>query len=998
MIKKASIVIEPQRSRHAKALGSLDALLLCCFIFFIFAASSFAGSSSGISGSAKDSTSEIQDLQMKGKEVISFQFDPNGQILVFQKGFSMTVGPTEFSSEKAVLWLVKPVGNSVEKVNYTMTGYLQGQVRLKRNSKVTSHESEMVVWFKVNGEVLVTSDKKEQSDPRGLELYASAYHTMRGADIGPISAAAEPLLSGKRLSKISVVQASELSEPDKEKKPDFRYPITLAPTSEEGIVTKVEGNIATIKGGFYLSQKQEIKGKIRLLELQADDAVIYLPEDNNEPNEAGGEFDEIMAAGYIKAIYLTGNVVMTEGQRTIRADEIFYDYENQKAIVINATIRNFDTNNGIPIYIRASKLQQLAANKFSAENAIITTSEFYIPQLSLNAASIIVTDNTAIERQEGEESKNDFDVRMRDVSLKYYNTKLPLYFPILRTNMVRPDLPIKSVHVGNDNTFGTYIETSWYTSRLLGLQEPNGTDSTMFLDYYNDRGLGGGIETKYYREDYFGRFLGYMIDDHGEDRLGRTSDRKNLEPDDELRGRFFWQNRYFLPYRWQLSTELSYLSDENFLESFYRQEYNLDKPQETLIHMKRIEDNWGLSLLGKARINDFENELEELPAVEFHWTGHSFLDDKLTFYSDTQVSRLRQRYSSGSAAAGSSDFFSFLTTRNEIDMPLSVNKFKIVPFVAGTAAFEDGLGFYKDIDDSIAAGEDNIFIGEAGVRGSVQPFWKVFPNVNSQLWDLNQLRHVIQPHFSAVGYTQSESVAEQRDIFNVGITQKLQTKRGSGSQKRTVDWMSLDTDITWVNNSSDDSTGADRYFWNNPYIPLINEESILIPQKDRRGSAVYGPRHNYFSTDFTWNLSDSTAFLSDMYYDLQDGVVQQVDYGFSHMRQPNLSYYVGSRYLKNIDNGYGEHGSNAFIYALTYILDPRYSLVYAGQVDFDYGAAVRNDIALIRRYHRLFWAVTYSRDESLDRQSVGISLWPQGVPDLAFGSSRYMDLGGSAGF
>ena len=102
--------------------------------------------------------------------------------------------------------------------------------------------------------------------------------------------------------------------------------------------------------------------------------------------------------------------------------------------------------------------------------------------------------------------------------------------------------------------------------------------------------------------------------------------------------------------------------------------------------------------------------------------------------------------------------------------------------------------------------------------------------------------------------------------------------------------------------------------------------------------------------------------------------------------------------MRNIDNGYGQHGSNAFTYALTYILDPRYSLVYSGQYDFDYGQPIRNDIALIRRYHRLFWAISYSRDESLDKQSIELSLWPQGIPDLAFGSKRYMDLGGSAGF
>jgi lipopolysaccharide export system protein LptA len=1012
MIKKVCKTLESQRHIVTRARSPFDAelhkdflilqlnqvCLLILLVSFIMTAVSFAGNSSGTTGNAADGTSVVQDIQMKGKDAITFQYDKNGQILVFQNGFTMNVGQTEFSSEQAVNWIVKTERNSSGEADYTMTGYLQGKVQMKKNGKVVSTEPEMIVWFKVNGEVSITAERKKSTDPRSLEMYAVAYNTMQGAGIGPINTEAKPLLSGVKASKVSVVKIDEKNPPAKNSQQSIRYPITLNPNKGKEIKFEVKDNKATITGGFYLSQKQEIKGKTLLLEMQADNAVIFLPEDTNEPNDGTVKLDEALAAGSIKAVYLSGDVVMTEGLRTIRADEIYYDYEQKKAIVINAEMRNYDINRSIPIYIRASKLQQVAANKFTAKNATLTTSEFYVPQISLNVSSIVITDNTALNQQEEAESKNDYDILMRDVNFKYYDTKFPLFFPRLRTNWIRPDTPIRDFHFGQDNILGTYVETSWYTTRLLGLQEPNGTDSTLFIDYYDKRGPGGGIETEYYHEDYFGRFLGYVINDHGEDRLGRASDRRNLVPEDELRGRFSWQNRYFLPYKWQLTTEVSYLSDEHFLESFYRNEYYLDKPQETLIHMKRIEDNWGLSLLGKVRINDFENVLEELPTTEFHWTGHSFWDDKFTFYSDTQVSRLRQRYASGSTTDGPRDFFSFTTTRNEVDLPLSINKVKIVPFVAGTAAFEDELGFYRNIDDSQVSREDDIFVGEVGFRGSTQSFWKVFQDVNSQVWDLDQLRHIVQPHFLAVAYMQNEDVSEQRNILNVGITQRLQTKRGLSSQKRDVDWMRLDTGITWINNSSDILNGAERFIWDKPFIPLINEESILIPQQDRRGSIMYGPRHNYVGTEYIWNMSDSTTFLSDMYYDLQDGVVQQINYGFSHMRQPNLSYYIGSRYLRNFDNGYGEHGTNAFTYALTYILDQRYSLVYAGQLDFDYGQEVRNDISLIRRYHRLFWALTYSRDESMDRQSIEFSLWPQGVPDLAFGSSRYMGLGGSAGF
>ena len=803
---------------------------------------------------------------------------------------------------------------------------------------------------------------------------------------------------GDKAAAFESVQAAGIepaSTEPQEKKPSFEYPLVLSPAGEAAL--KVKGDdkekIVTVIGRFYLYQKQDEKGG--LLELQADNAVIFLSGEQSPAGDRKSGTEDVLSGA--QAIYMSGDIVMTNGPRTIRADEIYYDFQRKKAIAINAVMRNFDTLEGIPIYLRAAKLRQTAENEFDANDITLTSSEFYLPQISFNASKIKITDTTPTDEKQGGVSKSSYDAQMHDVRLKMYD-KTIFKWPFIRSNMQRSDLPIKSVNMGNDNIWGTFVETRWYLARLLGLQEPEGTDSTLALDYYSDRGFGGGIETEYTRENYFGRILGYVIHDSGEDRLGRHSSRRNLEPEQELRGRFQWQHRQFLPYNWQLTTEVGYMSDKNFLESYYRNEFNVDKEQETLVHVKRIEDNWGLSFLGKTRINDFVNTLEELPSAEFHWTGQSFFDDTLTFYSDTQVSRLRQRYDSSYIDPGSEQFFSFATTRNEIDMPMTIGKAKIMPFVAGTVAYEDGLGFYRELDGSMAQGQENVWSGETGIRASTQPYWKVYPNVKSQLWDLNQMRHLIKPYLTAVAYTQNDSVFEQRDTLNVGISQRLQTKRGLGDKQRNVDWMRLDMDVTWVNNSGDDSAGPDRFIWNRPFIPPINTFSQVIPLQDRRGTDLFGPRRNYVGADYSWLMSDTTAVLSDMNYDMQSGVVQQLNVGFSHMRWPNLQYYIGSRYLKRLDQGNGEYSSNAFTFAITYVLDPRYTVVYSQELDFEYGTTIRNDITLIRQYHRLYWGLTFSADESLDRQSIVFSLWPQGVPGLAIGESRYVGLGGSAGY
>ena len=206
---------------------------------------------------------------------------------------------------------------------------------------------------------------------------------------------------------------------------------------------------------------------------------------------------------------------------------------------------------------------------------------------------------------------------------------------------------------------------------------------------------------------------------------------------------------------------------------------------------------------------------------------------------------------------------------------------------------------------------------------------------------------------------------------------------------------SWDVDFVWGADSSHQIAGPDRFLWNEPFIPLVNRDGRVIPPLDRRTTGQFGPRQNYVGTEVILRLTDTTSILGDAYFDMQSGVVEQLDVGFSRLLWPNLTYYVGSRYLREVDNTLGQKGSNALTFAATYLLDPRYTLVLAEQFDFDYGANIRTDVTLIRKYHRTNLALTFSVDDSLDEQRIVLSLWPEGVPEMAIGLRRYMELGAS---
>jgi hypothetical protein len=131
-------------------------------------------------------------------------------------------------------------------------------------------------------------------------------------------------------------------------------------------------------------------------------------------------------------------------------------------------------------------------------------------------------------------------------------------------------------------------------------------------------------------------------------------------------------------------------------------------------------------------------------------------------------------------------------------------------------------------------------------------------------------------------------------------------------------------------------------------------------------------------------------------------VVQQLDLGMSRYVYPDLSLYLGSRYLRplivnSVEHGkpIHEEGSHSVVAALTYQLGERYWVTCAQEYNFDFSKNISSDLAIVRQYHRLFYSLAFSIDDSLKRKGVMFSVWPHGVKELSFGSRRYTGLVGA---
>ncbi|MBM4104484.1 MAG: LPS-assembly protein LptD, partial [Planctomycetes bacterium] len=947
---------------------------------------------------------------------------PDEHILLFENGFSMSIGDNQLSSRNAVVWLRAWGGGQP---GFSSQTYYQAQVYLEtdvsfrqgKRAKTTSLEQvimedgySLLVRFLVSGEVFATADEQKElacEELQKQDLYqrgsAEAVKIHDGPEIAKsaqvpelpvvpqgqtpatvVAAAGQeamPAVVSAAEAAASTVVTEPMQQP-KQKEPVFTYPVHVSavwdpePTVEKMTKTPDECDVITVSGRFYLWQRQSADS---LLEFQADSAVLFFQSGQFETTRQQGGRD--LAQGNIESAYLRGNIVMTEGRRTIRADEIYYDFLKKQAVVVNASMRMFDEKRGLPIYLSAQRLRQVSDSLFQAEEVALTSSEFYLPQVSANASRIVVMkDETVQQRAEAMErarlantaqaagEKDDEAAKyvgtMYNMNMKYYNTTV-FGWPKIRSRFVRPDIPLSRIAVGNDSEYGTSVETRWHLFRLLGLKEPAGMNAELAADYFSKRGVGGGVEGEYEFDHSFGNFIGYILKDRGTDDLGRTNDRRNLDSGQDLRGRLGFRHREYLPDDWQATVEVGYLSDRNFYEWMYREEFYTDKGQETLIHLKQQRDNWALAILGKVRINDFETMTEEMPTIEYHRTGQSFWDHQLTWYSDSRISRLRDRYDDDAPGHPNQRYYTFGSTRNEADWPFMIGTAKVVPFVAGTYAYEDQTGYDLALngDDK---GDDNYSgtIVEGGVRASTM-FWKEDPTVRSRLWDLDGIRHIVMPHLEAVTYEESETGLAQRDMVNLGLSQRWQTHRGEGEDRRIVDWLRLDVDSTWL--SDDESSpigpagtyGPAGFIFNNPSIPVFL----------RRNDRYFGIVRNSINADAEWRLTDTMTVLGDMNYDTRSGVVQQLDMGLSRYVFPDLSLYLGSRYLRPIiinavDDGklIHEEGSHSVVAAVTYQLGQRYWLTCSQEYNFDFGRAVRSSFGVVRQYHRLFYSLEASFD------------------------------------
>lgn len=946
------------------------------------------------------------NIELYGRQAYTWAMPDGTKVVEVVGDFSARMGQYKLAANSGVVWFRRPQWQ--DKPYLDMEIFLWQGAEIIQPGGTTERGPALLVTLRTFGTLILNTDAHAALSDAQSDLFREGLRARGLLDLAPPT---EPAKAG------APIQVAPSAEKLLEARPKPPKVITFSVGPEGTLHHEQHGDQSVIiaMGDVFVSQGSPTEPG-EYLELHADAALLYLRidklgdtlpglfEQEAQPKKKrGGAKDDLEKPleptppeqlqadkgksqrqafrEWVSAVYLEGDVVLTRGERTIRASKLYYDFEAERALILDVVMRALEPSRHLPIYVRAEQVRQLSPTEYEAEKAQITTSEFYTPHVAIGAERVYLKDRTP-------RNESGDIIGVEAGTYKAYNTTLNVegtpvgYWPFSQGDFSRDRMAFRSGKFGYESDFGGVFETKWYLFNLLGLQQPEGYDATLKLDYFTDRGPGVGIDMDYQRDDYFGLLRTYYINDRGKDDIGSGPD---VAPDTDNRGRALWRHRQLLGNGWELSLEASYISDDQFMDAYERNEWENAKPPEDAIYLVKRQDNWQFSTLANWRFNDFLTETEHVPDAMFSLIGEP-LGEFATLYSESRAGVVRYRPdddfpptpSPAGAQPGNNPSRTGSVvrgdTREEVAFPVpDLGPVKLSPYVMGRATGWD------DSPNPHSGGLGRGF-ASYGLRGNTM-FSKVDDSIESDLLDLHRLRHVIKADAAVwnahanrdpLELSPFDSGVEDIDDFGggtVGLRQRFQTQRGGPGKWRTVDWIVMDLEAGFFNDAQKGERTHGDYIYSRP--------------EDSRSS-------NFLAMNFQYRLSDSTVVVYDGVYDTNRGNMGTSNVSLAVERTPRLSYFVGWRYIHDTDNSLLGAGAN-------YKLTEKHSVAIREYYDIEAGRNYTTELAYIRKWPRWYSSIAFDVDRSVDDWGVNFSVWPEGAPQIGLGSKRFTGLADSVG-
>ena len=720
------------------------------------------------------------------------------------------------------------------------------------------------------------------------------------------------------------------------------------------------------------------------VDIEADRCVIF----THGKSPMASSLQQPQAVGEKNKLefYLAGNVEIREidakkNERVLRADEIYYDVDRNVAIALSARLELRQPNLPEPIVFRADELLRTSKETYEIGKGGLSASklpsnpglEIYFATATVEEKSqpkITIFGQEIVNRATGSAIiEKDMYVRARNVVFEVEGIPI-FYLPYLAGNLNDPLGPVQSLSAGYNQVYGATFGVTLNAYDLIGVQPLEGTKWRLMFDYLSLRGPAVGTDFSYGGAKYLGLpsdryegdFKAYGIYDGGVDNVG--GQRPVVFTPTAFRDRINWrQGIYDLPYGFTVQSQLATISDRNFMEAYYKSDWDTDLNQNSYAYVKQQGDFWAWTGLVDDRLGrEWVTATEWLPRVDGYAIGVAPFD-LLTYdvHANAAYARLRTSNDPGFTPLSRQTDVATNTGRfdviQDLSLPFYLGPVKVVPYI------EADFAYYSEDVNGDSRGR---VWGGGGVRASI-PFTRLFPDVQSELFNLNGINHKIvlssnyfysqtsSPHtlfpqldrlnddasdqsvrdvreFGYLSLPLATQIAlptstlfdpqyyamrrlldtnpdalDAMQVLQLDLNQRWQTKRGYPGTEHIVDWMTLDLSMS------------------------------VFPQPNRDN---YGSITGFLEYDWTWNIGDRTTLVSSGLVDPAPDGARVFTLGAFLNRTDRTNFYLGYRQIDPLD-------SKAVVAAVTYIFSPKYAMTFTATYDF--GAQVQSDSLVFTR-------------------------------------------------
>ena len=930
-----------------------------------------------------------ETLWISGSEAYTWMQDDASVVLV-EGPVSIQLDRNVMTAQQAVIW-VTPLAGSVSDTRRVEIS-LVGEAKLVQPNGIERAGGQLYIDARTRGPVRVSAGKRLSRDLSETDLYRTA------ARIRPVLLQGGRPSGEWRVDDPSQPGIGPTTQPSESRLP--LQPVTLSADRFETDKTP-EGKVVVILSGNMTIVQRRSNGE--LLELLADRAVIFTPFTDLKQIGPADQLKGIEQS--VTGAYLEGDVRMVRTpagglpDQRMSANRAFYDFTTDRAVLTDVVLQTAEPARQLPIMVRARMVRQLSENEYATEKSRLSTSSFATPSFSIGASSVYMRQTHQDDPVTG--TRTQFVAR--DATLNFWG--LPVFYSPVIAGTVAERNVLRQIETSGSSSFGFGLTTQWGLFETFGRLPPAGTDFWYTLAWFAKRGPMIGLDGKYAGSSvdeltaqpwsYSGDFVSSLVLDSGEDDLG--ANRREIEHEDDLRGRVYWRHQHFLPEDWQLQVTGGYISDETFLEEWADRTFRISPPLDTSLYLKRQRDSEAITFLISAQPNDFvtvadlyqeQAEIERLPEIGYHRVGDSFFNDTVTFYSANTLSGMQFKPSDASLedlgfvniSPGLSSFGQTGTPddwvgrgdfRQELTWPISVGRVRAMPYVIGRYT-----QYTESVDGSAA---ERLYAG-GGVRVTTA-FWKTDDSYQSKFWDINRLRHVMEPAINAYAGVQSTDRAElliydepidaitDLTAVQVALRQRWQTKRGGPGRWRSTDFFTLNV--------------AYNHFFDQPPEAELNPVDFRgLYYVSRPETSI--PRQSV-NADASWRVTESFSIDSNVYYNTDESMLAAASIGARITHVPTVSYFLGLRHI-GVDIDQVVNG-NQFIFddmdliiaAFDYQLTSRYRLTLAGSYDLAQDRSHAATATLTRRFDRLYASISFRVDKLDDDSALVFNFWPEGM-------------------